>query len=39
LIIGWSRMELGRERNYERLRRFLDKDFRNDVKNLSLYAG
>ena len=38
LIIGWSRMELGRERGYRDLRRFLDGNFRNDLKNMGLYA-
>jgi hypothetical protein len=34
LIIGWSKVELGKEPNYEDLRKFLDGDFRKDVKNL-----
>lgn len=38
MIIGWSRMELGHERGYENLRRFLDKDFRNDARNLTMYG-
>lgn len=37
LVIGWSRMELRHERGYDQLRRFLDTDFRADVKNLSMY--
>ncbi len=37
LIVGWSRMELGRERGYDKLRRFLNADFRRDLKNLSAY--
>ena len=37
LFIGWSRMELGRERGYDKLRQFLDVDFRRDLKNLSAY--
>ena len=37
LLIGWSRQELGKEPQYENLRRFLDVDFRRDLKNLSLY--
>lgn len=37
LIIGWSRMELGHEHGYKNLRKFLDEDFRRDVKNLGLY--
>jgi hypothetical protein len=39
LVIGWSRMELRREEGYEKLRQFLDVDFRRDVKNLSLYGA
>jgi hypothetical protein len=38
LILGWSRRELGREARYADLRRFLDVDFRVDLKNLSLHA-
>jgi hypothetical protein len=38
LLLGWSRMELGGESNYENLRRFLDEDFRRDLKNLTLYS-
>jgi hypothetical protein len=37
LIVGWSRMELGREPGYGKLRQFLDVDFRHDLKNLSAY--
>jgi hypothetical protein len=36
-LVGWSRMELGREPGYDKLRRFLDVDFRRDLKNLSEY--
>jgi hypothetical protein len=38
LVIGWSQVELGREAHYQDLRRFLDVDFRRDLKNLSLYS-
>ncbi len=38
LMIGWSRMELGRERGYDKLRQFLDVDFRRDLKNLGAYC-
>ena len=38
LIIGWSDREMGHERNYRRLRHFLDTDFRRDVKNMSFYT-
>lgn len=37
-IIGWSQKELGSERHYQDLRRFLDGDFRRDVRNLSLHG-
>ncbi len=37
LFVGWSRMELGREAGYGKLRQFLDVDFRRDLKNLSVY--
>lgn len=37
LIIGWSQAEFGRERGYAKLRKFLDKDFRQDLKNAGLY--
>ena len=37
LILGWSKMELGTDSGYDRLRRFLDGDFRRDVKNLATY--
>ncbi len=37
-IIGWSRQELGGERHYQDLRRFLDGDFRQDVRNLGLHG-
>jgi hypothetical protein len=37
LFVGWSRMELGREPGYGKLRQFLDVDFRRDLKNLGAY--
>ena len=37
LLIGWSRLELGGEPGYDNLRRFLDEDFRRDLKNLGAY--
>src|SRR5262249_37453555 len=37
-ILGWSQMQFGGERGYKKLRRFLDTDFRHDLKNLSVYA-
>jgi len=38
-VLGWSRKEFRHERGYENLRRFLDTDFRRDLKNLAMYAG
>ncbi len=38
LIVGWSRLELGGEPGYDNLHRFLDADFRRDLKNLGLYC-
>jgi hypothetical protein len=37
LVVGWSEMELGQQPGYSRLRRFLDEDFRRDLKNLGAY--
>jgi hypothetical protein len=37
LMLGWSQREVGREPGYEKLRQFLDVDFRRDLKNLSAY--
>jgi hypothetical protein len=37
LVIGWTQTELGRERGYKNLRKFLDEDFRRDLKNAGLY--
>ncbi len=37
LVIGWTRAEFGREPGYKNLRRFLDTNFRHDLKNFSLY--
>lgn len=37
LVIGWTKTEFGRERGYKKLRKFLDTDFRNDLKNAGLY--
>ena len=38
LAIGWTKAELGREPGYPKLRKFLDKDFRQDLKNAGIYA-
>jgi hypothetical protein len=38
LIIGWSKMQFGREHGYKKLHKFLDEDFRQDLKNAALYA-
>ncbi len=37
LVIDWSKAELGREPGYEKLRQFLDTDFRRDIKNAAAY--
>jgi hypothetical protein len=37
LVVGWSQMELGREPGYDKLRQFLEVDFRHDLKNLGAY--
>lgn len=37
LVIGWSKAEFGREHDYKKLRKFLDTNFRNDLKNAGLY--
>jgi hypothetical protein len=37
LMVGWSEMELGREPGYGKLRRYLDADFRRDLKNVGAY--
>src|SRR5208337_4469328 len=37
LLIGWTQSELGRERGYKKLRKFLDEDCRRDIKNGGLY--
>jgi hypothetical protein len=38
LTIGWTKAEFGRERGYAKLRKFLNKDFRQDLKNAGLYS-
>jgi len=38
LFVGWSQMELGREAGYDKLRQYLDADFRRDLKNLGAYC-
>ncbi len=37
LMLGWSKTELGAQPGYEKLRQFLDADFRRDLKNVSAY--
>ncbi|MEI8289336.1 MAG: hypothetical protein WCH99_07670 [Verrucomicrobiota bacterium] len=37
LVMGWTQTEFGRERGCKRLCRFLDEDFRRDLKNAGLY--
>jgi len=38
LIVGWSQMELGPAPGYDKLRQFLEVDFRHDLKNLGAYG-
>ena len=38
LLLGWSKMELGAQPGYEKLRQFLDVDFRGDLKNVGAYC-
>ena len=37
MISGWFRMELGKQPGYDSLHRFLEGDFRRDLKNLGQY--
>jgi hypothetical protein len=37
LVIGWTRQEFGREHGYKKLKKFLDENFRGDLKNAGLY--
>jgi len=37
LVMGWTQSEFGRERGFKKLRKFLDEDFRRDLKNAGLY--
>ena len=37
LAIGWAKSEFGHERNWKKFRRFLDEDFRRDLKNAAMY--
>lgn len=37
LLIGWFQREISRDPNFARIRRFLDEDFRRDLRNLSHY--
>jgi hypothetical protein len=36
-LIGWFQSQIGRDPNFARIRRFLDGDFRRDLRNLSHY--
>jgi hypothetical protein len=38
LMLGWAKMQFGHEPGYKNLRKFLDGDFRQDLKNAGLYA-
>jgi hypothetical protein len=37
LVIGWSKTQFKSEPGFKKLNRFLDQDFRQDLKNFSLY--
>lgn len=37
LLIGWFQSEIGRDANFGRIRNFLDREFRHDLRNLSHY--
>lgn len=37
LLVGWFQSEIGREPNFPRIRKFLEGDFRHDLRNLSHY--
>ncbi len=37
MLIGWLKSEFGGYKEFPKLRRFMDQDFRNDIKNLSTY--
>jgi hypothetical protein len=39
LILGWSEVAFGKEPDYQKLRLFLDVDFRQDLKNMALYLS
>ncbi|NUQ62229.1 MAG: hypothetical protein HUU20_07060 [Pirellulales bacterium] len=38
LVLGWLRAELGSQPGWDRLEKFLDRDFRADLKNLAIYS-
>ncbi len=38
LVLAWLETELGDEPGFDRLKKFLDNDFRRDLKNLGLYG-
>ena len=38
LLLGWTWQEMWRDPDYPKLRRFLDADFRRDLKNLGTYC-
>lgn len=37
LLVGWFQSKIGRDRNFPRIRKFLDGEFRRDLRNLSHY--
>jgi len=38
LAVGWLELELGQQPGFEQLKKFLDQDLRQDLKNLALYG-
>jgi len=37
LLLGWLKSEFGKHEEFPKIKRFMDTDFRQDIKNLSLY--
>lgn len=38
LVVGWFETEMGQDANWQKVRKFLDGEFRRDLNNLSLYV-
>jgi len=39
LLIGWFQSEMGEDARFGKLREFMDKEFRRDIKNASMYTS